>query len=221
MTVDIFKAVPQKGKWATFNVVGDKYQGTYVDRIRGEKDKWGNLQDIFVLMQDDGSDVNVAVKHSKTALMEQCNALNLGQIVGFIFSGEGQPKAGGANKTKFINVVQDPNIVNQEWLDSQSGKTEAVLPEAVTPNSLFPETPAAAPSMEVTMDALLPTTPFSAPATLVPMTDSEKVIKIAEIAKAKFGAQDGTQVKEKTIEATGLAFIPSNLDAIIAKLETM
>lgn len=221
MTVDIFKAVPQRGTFAKFNNVGDKYQGTFIERRYDELDGFKKIQDVIVLKAHDGSIINVGIRHEKKSLMEQCAELKLGQVVGFIFSNEGKPRSAGEKPTKYINVVQDPNIVDEEWLATQKGlPTAGELPQA----ELSFDEVAEKPVSEIFPDATPTVVREPINTTVAPVSElsnTDKIKKIADLAKTKLGATQSSDVKDKVVEATAMAFVPANLDAIIGMLELM
>ena len=53
------------------------------------------------------------------------------------------------------------------------------------------------------------------------MTNEQKIQMISELAKSKLGATDPMQVKDKVMEATGIAFVTFNLDKIIETLKQL
>jgi hypothetical protein len=60
--------------------------------------------------------------------------------------------------------------------------------------------------------------PFSSPGSL---TNEDKLKVITKLAKEKLGATTDTEIKEKVMESTGIAFIPVNFDKISAALAAL
>lgn len=228
MGIDIFsQGTKAEMRWWSPVNIGDKVQGTYVDKFEAI-DQWNNEQFVYVLKQEDGSLTKYGVKKYKTSLIQQMDSIKFGQIIGFIFSKTIPPKSGrGNNDIKIIDVIHNPNIIDHEWiaaqraLDGVKPANTAGLDAQVddrelqaasddiaitgTPATIFGETP------EVT-----PATPASNE-----VSAADKVKEIIALAGEKLGANDPSTIKDKVMEVTGIPFIEANLDSIIAKLKTL
>lgn len=188
--LDIFDEVPETPRnFVKFVNIGDSVQGTYVARNDNSIDGYGNAQTLVVLKKKDGEMVTVSVRHNKIGLLKEVDQAKLGEIVGFKLTGIKENV--GKQPTKFIRFVHDPKIVDQEWLD---GQKKGVEPKLNTPVNVLNQT---APTAS---------------------TNDDKITKIAKFAKENLGATDDVSIKEKVMEATGLAFIKINMDLIIERL---
>jgi hypothetical protein len=135
----------------------------------------------------------------------------------------------GKNATKFIKLVQDPKHVDEAWLKEQEAKANPT--NAMTPEDLFPADntqpvntdtpiinpavipPVGTPTIDNSIDSNL------AQGVADTMSNSEKIQKIATLAKGKLNATDTQDIKAKILVATGLDFTTQNLDAILTKLQ--
>lgn len=215
--VDIFKeGTKSEMSWFTAKNIGDKVQGTYIDRLEGE-DQWNNPQFMYVLKTEDGSLVQVAVKKTKTPLLKQMEGVKFGQIIGFVYSKDLAPKPGkGTNPIKIIDLIQNPSIVDEQWLAAQKKLAGISMPLSSTTTE-----PVAEKVVEPIPNTIEGVWGKDEVEAVKVMTDADKINIIADIAKTKLGVTDAAQVKDKVMEATMLAFIPANLDKIIEKLETL
>lgn len=225
--VDIFaEGQSMDMQWWVYPNVGDKIQGTYVDHFMAE-DQFKNNQHVYVLKKSDGSLWKVGIKEYKIKFIEQMNSIRFGQIVGIQFTGTMKPKT-GTNLVKLLSITAKSSIVDQEWLDGQKGQP-AVTPQVYKVNSVdVPE------HDEDAADINIPSDPFKEavaeeanPFANVVMepekkeTDAEKIQRIAELSKTKLNVTDVAGIKTAVTEATSLTLVPSNLDAIISKLESL
>lgn len=212
--VNIFETAKEKTmpEWAKFVNPEDKYQGTYVGKILGQKDGYGNEQVIYQLLQDDGRVVNVGFGLNKKLLHQEMASVRFGQIVGFRYKGTitVKDKFGKPVNVKEFATHQDPKIVDEKWLADNKDN----MPEAVR---VFDDVGATAKSL----DEEFPdenNVPFSSPGSL---TNEDKLAVITKLAKDKLGATTDLSVKEKVMETTGIAFIPVNFDKISAALAAL
>jgi hypothetical protein len=224
MPVNIFDEVDYETtrSYFKFAVIGDKVQGTYVSRDDNTVDGYKNPQTLVGLLQPDNSVKTVSIRHNKVGLLEELDKVIFGQIIGFIFTGTKDNP--GKQPTKFIRLVHDPKFVDEAWLAARKKEDEAANdPTAgMTPNDIFGTTPAAvspAPAATVTVDASVETLLAASAAPV--MSDSDKIKEIAVLAKTKLNANGVEEVKTKIKESTGLDFVTTNLDAILAKLKTL
>ena len=145
--VNIFESAKEKvvPAWAKFATAGDSYQGTYVGKILGQIDGYGNEQVIYQLEQEDGSLVNVGFGLNKKVLHEDMKNVAFGQIVGFKYKGKVsvKDKFGKIVEVKDFAIYQDPKIVNEAWLAANKDnmpKVTRVEPEGINPEDFTPET---------------------------------------------------------------------------------
>lgn len=92
--------------WFKFEKVGDRVSGVLEENPRVKEDKTGDFGDqrVFVLRQKDGSTVNVGIRMDKDFVIQRTNKLREGDIVGFEFAKEIEPKKKGHNPAKSIEV---------------------------------------------------------------------------------------------------------------------
>lgn len=204
--LNIFDKVPtqEKRDYFKFVNIGDSVQGTYVERNDNSVDGYGHPQTLVSLKQKDGRVLTVSIRHSKVGLLKILDGVKLGEIIGFKF--DGTKDNPGKQPTKFLRLVHDPKIVDQEWLNSR-GTAQAAVNMAVPP---VVSAPVSAPA------GMLKETPVS---TAPVNVDEEKIRNIIVFAKSKWGATDEASVKQMVMEKTGLAFIKINLDLILTRLE--
>jgi hypothetical protein len=226
--VDIFKEAKEKEmpEWAKFVNAGDSVQGTYVGKIVGQKDGYGNEQIIYQLLRDDGKVVNVGFGLNKKVLNMDMATVNFGQIVGFKYKGTIQvkDKFGKPVAVKDFGVHQDPKIVNEVWLAENKNNMPEVV-QAVNSPATEQESNAGS-NLDEFVESLNEKTededvPFSSPSSL---TVADKLLVIEKLAKDKLKATTDQEIKDKVMEATGIAFIATNYDKIaeaLAKLETI
>lgn len=213
--VDIFSAAKEKvmPEWAKFVNPEDKVQGTYVGKIVGQKDGYGNEQIIYQLLQDDGKIINVGFGLNKKVLHQDMAAVKFGAIVGFRYLGTIQVKnrVGQMVNVKDFALHQDPKIVNEVWLaENKDSMPQVVRVEdnGASASTLDEEFP----------DDAKNDVPFSSAGSL---TNEDKLAAITKMAKEKLGATTDASVKEKVMETTGIAFIPVNFDKISAALAAL
>lgn len=231
MTTDIFTEAKETvmPTWAKFTNPGDSVQGTYIGKIVGQKDGYGNEQVIYQLLQKDGSVVNVGFGLNKKFLIQDMNKVNFGQIVGFKFKGtvSVKNKVGKMVDVKDYGLHQDPKIVDKEWLDANKDSMPTVT--KVQEATEYDEMAAA----KVLADAQFEEigkpekeeakvededVAFSSKGSL---TNEDKLKAIEKLAKDKLGTTDLETAKTKVMEILKVAFIPINFDDIIEKLTAM
>lgn len=219
--VDIFNAVKEKvmPTWAKFTNPGDGFQGTYVGKITGQKDGYGNEQIIYQLLQEDGTVVNVGFGLNKKFLHQDLKDAKFGQIIGFRYKGTIQVKnkLGKMVDVKDYAVHQDPKIVDEKWLKEHKDDMPTVTHVASSDASgdeHFDNLPDAG----STEDSDENDVPFSSEGSL---TNEDKLAVIAKLATDKLGATDEGSVKAVVMEKTGIAFIPVNYDKILDALKAL
>ena len=231
--------VEERRNFFRFNEVGDKVQGTFINRSESI-DNYNNEQTLVDLKQSNGEVITVSIRNNKTGLLNELNKVSLGQIIGFAFTGTKDNP--GKHATKFIRLVHDPKYVDEAWLKEEKEKEDVTTGKDV--DDLFDD-PAkaedsketaedkdatkvedkdikkeegAASSEESSVDNILneevekSDSPSSA-------TDSDKLKEIAAIAKEKFIAETVDQIKEVVFKETGLELVSPNLDKILEKLK--
>lgn len=209
--------------WFYFKNVGDQVQGTYVSKVTGLKDSFGNEQIIYELLTKTGIvkiGFRVPQKINKTM-----DYINFGQIVGFKYMADGKFKQKATGKEmsyKDIQVFADPKIVDQEWIDShKTGKIEAVKkagPGDEGPEITADEVPGFE-GEETGFGDFDNPVPVAEETPKKKKTSAELLVEIADLAKSKLGVIDPAKVKDAVMEATSLAFIAVNYSKIIAALK--
>lgn len=219
--VDIF----EKGKetvtpeWTKFVNAGDSVQGTYVGKIVGQKDGFGNEQIIYQLLQDNGKVTNIGMSLGKKTLNQDMENVKFGQIIGFKYKGiatfyDKRTKKEG--KAKDFSLFQDPKIVNDVWLKENKDNMPEII-KAITA-SFNQNTDDNEKSLDEFVSDLKSTDtdiPFSSEKSL---TNEDKLLVIEKLAKEKLEATTAKEIKEKVMESTGIAFIPVNYQKIIDAL---
>lgn len=223
--IDIFKEAEEKTmpEWAKFVNAGDSVQGTYVGKIVGQKDGYGNEQIVYQLLQDDGKVKNVGFGINKKVLHQDMSTVKFGQVIGFRYKGtiEVKDKFGKPVNVKDFALHQDPKIVNETWLAEHKDN----MPEVMVATDNPAATPAATGNRDtksdldnLVSDLATDDVPFSSAGSL---TNEDKLAVIEKLAKDKLGVVGSQTVKEKVMEVTGIAFIPVNYDKITTALAAM
>jgi len=186
------------GSWASFKVVGDKYEGTLIGR-RDSINKLSGLPQVVYELKGDGETILIG---GKPAIDAQMNHVKIGQIVGFEFVEERAPKVPGHNPTKIIQVFANPAMVDKEWMaeheaDALAGEFGG---EVVGTDE---------PKYEPVGDDAQSTPDFSVEG------------EINELAKSKLGAKTDAEIKAKVMETTKLAFIEENYAPILEALKKL
>jgi hypothetical protein len=210
--VDIFKEAQEKvmPKWMKFINAGDSAQGTYVGKITGQIDGYGNEQIIYQLLQEDGSVLNVGFGLNKKFLNRDMESVRFGQIIGFRYKGtiEIKDKFGKVTKVKDYAIHQDPKIVNAEWLKENEGNMPTVT--KAEPAAASQDSGDFKDFENKTEDV-----PFSSTGSL---TNDDKLAAIEKMAKAKLGATDLNSAKVAVMDKIGIAVIPIQYDKILEAL---
>ena len=86
--VDIFSATEEKKMpiWAKFEKPGDSIQGTYIGKIVGSFDGFGNEQIIYQVLKNNILH-NVGFGMNKKLIIQEMEKVNPGQIIGFKYKG--------------------------------------------------------------------------------------------------------------------------------------
>jgi hypothetical protein len=214
--VDIFqtkeKVMPE---WMKFVNAGDAIQGTYVGKIVGQIDGYGNEQVIYQLLKDDKI-VNVGFGLNKKFLNKDMESVKFGQIIGFKYKGkvEVKDKFGKAVMVKDFSLHQDPKIVDEAWLKANPNGVEVQVADKTSVS----EKPKGFGDFDNVVATNTEDVPFSSAGSL---TNADKLTVIEKLAKDKLGVIGSQAVKDKVMEVTGIAFIPVNFDKITEKLISM
>jgi len=219
--VDIFKEAKEAvvPTWAKFSEDGDSAQGTYVGKIEGQIDGYGNKQVIYQILQDDNSVVNVGFGVNKKFIIGQMETVNFGQIIGFVYKGKVKfkDKFGKTLEVKDFGLHQQANIVNDEWLKENKDNMPEVVRVSDEPLDEIAQSKIDA---NKTFNSIQDTeeAPFPKTEDKPELTESDKLGVIEKLAKDKLDSNDVETTKAKVMEKTGIAFIPLNYDSIIAEL---
>lgn len=228
--VDIFaEGSSSQVSWAKFQNIGDKVQGTYIGSYKAIN-KFNQSQTIYQLLDENGGVLNVGVLDSKKALHAVMDHVLLGQDIGFKYTEDRPSKNGTNNATKIIAVWQNPKIVNQEWIDRQKelGQLKAVENAGITsplPSPAVSEGEGDEDEVEEEDSSEEGGDGWGAFGSVTPAApdlEVDKLKRISDLAAQKLGVSgDASLVKDKVMEATGLAFLPVNYDQIISALEAL
>lgn len=192
-----------KGNWMKWEKVGDSIEGTLISIRKVHNALYDKDQTVYELKKEDGEVWNVG---SKPAIDTQMKYVKLGQIVGFQFVEQKKPARPGVSGAKIIQVFANPKIVDEQWLKEQEDVAAVTKAEATEETTLpFDSEESEDDKFNRELNSTL--------------TKEEKLERITELASKKLGATSPDEVKLKAMEATGVAFIDSNLDDILLSLE--
>ena len=204
---DIFKDENKvKSNWFKFENVGDKIQGTLVSKrkiinqLRG-----GEEQMVYELKTEGGEYWNVG---SKEAIDIQMRHVRLGQIVGFEFIGERKNPKPGMNAAKLIQVYENENVVDEEWLQRQEQSVQEPDSEDAPSDD--------GDGQGVDTNQI----PFTAEKDKKTST-TDLLAEIGELAKTKLKVTEPAQVQGEVMKATKLAFVEENYQKIIDVLKAL
>jgi len=224
---------------ATFNFksVGDEINGTLVGV--GEKpDRFniGKMQKIYEIMTTDGS---INLVWGKPILTPQMKNVRIGQYLGIKFEAIKPNKDPNLNAAHILQVYAPQKadksgpLMNEEWLKGQAEANLASGSATIQNESVATPPAGATPANDENFkegangEIKIEDVSFSdtkvapvAPVAPVGAVDAEKE-KIKELAMLKFSILDGNQALIKVMEATGLAVMPINYDAILTHLNAM
>lgn len=100
-----------------FDKIGDNVIGTYIKKeLRPNNMRPGEDQAIYTLLKEDGSKISVG---GRAILDNQMDAVKLGQIIKIAYTEDKKIK-GKVQAMKIIRVYARPDLINEEWLASQS-----------------------------------------------------------------------------------------------------
>ena len=200
MTKSIFDdSNKMSSKFFQFKTIGDKIEGTLVDKRIVMNKMSGKEQILYELKTKDDEYMIVG---GKPGIDMQMKRVKLGQVVGFEFVSE-KPNP-GLSATKIIQVYANKDIVDEEWVEEQDEISDVdVDVNESFPSSFVPESQVGKESdgPQVTVDKLLE--------------------DIRLLAATKLGVNDKSELKQMVMESTGLAFIDANLGQIKESLEGM
>lgn len=209
MTTNIFEAAKEKTipQWMKFVNPGDSIQGTYIGQIVGQIDGYGNEQIIYQILKEDGTVVNVGFGLNKKFLHKDMKDAKFGEILGFKYKDTitVKDKFGKPVKVKDYALYRDPKIVNEKWLKENASN----MPVIVRATNEDPKI-----QKELSADDI----PFSSEGSL---TNDDQLALITKLAKEKLNVHTDAEIKDKVMNLTSLAFIPSNYGAIVEKLTAM
>lgn len=231
--IDIFEGVSfDKAEWYKFKGVGDTIQGTYVDKFHST-DGYGNPQTVYQV-QKDGVLYNVAFRDAKFDIHQDMSTAKLGQIVGFKYV-EDRKIVNRKKQTvtvKIFRAAHDPRAVDKEWIEKHpnvefTGERPRFSKDTLNPpvsGAAFVERTLSENDRKAEEDfQSLGSSPASSVIRTAPSSISaeDKLAVITKLAKDKLGVVDETVLKDRVMEATSVAFIPTNYDKIIAALNSI
>ena len=217
--VDIFSSTKEKtvATWVKFLKAGDSVQGTYVGKITGSRDGFGGEQVIYQILKD-GEVVNVGFGINKKVIIQEMEKAKFGQIVGFKYKGKLsiKNKVGVMVEVKDFGLYLDPKLVDTEWLKENAG----CMPETAHVKTNFSKETENA-NQEFSNFGVSESSPVPSVNAPTSVTAEDKLAIITKLGYDKMGIVDLAIMKDKVMEVTNLAFIPSNYDAIISALNTI
>ncbi|MFA7708296.1 MAG: hypothetical protein WCX73_05085, partial [Candidatus Pacearchaeota archaeon] len=128
------------------------------------------------------------------------------QIIEFKFIEERPNHKPGKSATKIIQVYADKNLVDEKWLQEQ--ERQGVISDNGSTEG------------EKQLDVNEVAKEFGGTVVDEPFP-TDKNATIEALAMQKFGITDKSQVVKIVQEKTGLAYIATNLDAILAKIKEL
>lgn len=206
--------------WWKKDNIGDKVEGTFEGKNTQINQMSGKEQLVYQIRVADGT---LYLVGGNIGIDSQMQRVKIGQIVGFEYTEERPNKKNPSlNPTKVVQVYANPSLVNEEWLAEQ--KRLGVTDRVTSTENTEPVTAEEAEEIingsakEVRTENIKEDNeaPF--------LTESEKkrlIVQITELATSKLGATDGEDVKNKVMNETSLAFIDSNLNAIVNALSEL
>lgn len=183
-----------KGNWWKYTTIGDKIQGTYIGKRQIVNQLSGQEQWIYEIRDDNKAYWNIG---GKPGIDMQMKHINPGQIIGFEFVEERPNPKPGMNDTKVVQVYANDDVIDETFSAEEEAQKQADMAANATPATTVTAT--------ATTEAVVST--------------DDKIASIMEIAKVKWSLTDATQVKQKVMEETNMAFIESNLDKIIEAIK--
>lgn len=185
--------------------IGDSIEGTFIEkRVVVNRMKENEDQNVYTLKTADGEIVDV---YGKKGIDMQMRGVRLGQVIGFKFTEKRPSKTPGMFPTNVIQVYANPDVVDEAWLKEQEDNQSAYANEDQ-------ETDAPQTAEEV------PAKTEGTPTVVAPTVD-DTLREINNIMIEKFGAKTPDEVKNMAMEKTGLAFIESNLGAILEAIKAL
>ena len=118
-----------KGNWMAWKTVGDKIEGTLINKRVVMNQLQGKEQIVYELKLANGEIWNVG---GKPGIDVQMRYIKLGQLVGFEFVQEKPASKPGMNATKIVQVYANPSAVDKDWLAQQEDESASVGGEPVT-----------------------------------------------------------------------------------------
>lgn len=221
--VDIFSATTEKKMptWVKFVNTGDSFQGTYVGKIIGTKDGFGNSQIIYQFLKN-GQIHNIGFGENKKIFHRDMDKARFGQIIGVKYKG----KITVINKVtkkptevKDYGLYIDPKIVDTEWLRDNAGNMPTVIHETGNNNEFSKEQITV--NQEFSNFGVSESSPVPSNDGSSSITPEDKMAVITKLAYDKLGVSDPNTMKEKIMEVTGVPFIVSQYDKIINVLNTI
>lgn len=217
--VDIFSQAKEKKMptWAKFEKAGDTIQGTYVGKIIGTVDGYGNSQIIYQILKD-GIVYNVAFGENKKIINQDMASVRFGQIIGFKYKGRlsVKNKVGKMVEVKDYGLYSDPKIVDTEWLKENAGN----MPVVTRVETEFSKENAAV-NQEFSNFGASEASPVPSVETPASVTSEDKLAIISKLAYDKLGVSGYLEMKDKVMDVTGIAFVAVNYDKIINALNTI
>lgn len=206
MAIDIFQdQYRMQSTIFNFENVGDQIQGTYVRKSEAKSKYTGLMEPLYEIRTPEGEYFTI---WGKPIINQQMAKVRIGQIVGFKLIEKRKTDKG--NPANIIQVFADPKLVDEDFLRDMKelgGVEEAPTEEGVVVEEVSLSTPTAP------APASTPTAPVE---TLLDVD-----AQITELAKTKFGLKTEAEIKQRVMEVTGLAWIGTNLNAILEKMKTI
>jgi hypothetical protein len=118
-----------KGNWMAWKNVGDKIEGTLINKRVVMNQLQGKDQIVYEIKTANGEIWNIG---GKPGIDVQMRYIKLGQIVGFEFVQEKPASKPGMNATKIIQVYANQSVVDKDWLAQQEDESASVGGEPVS-----------------------------------------------------------------------------------------
>lgn len=225
-----------------FNEIGDKIEGTLIDKRLATVPKYMvptvmEEKMVYELNVKKGGSITINKEtrvldtdekwavwgkpEGRSGVDTQMKTVKLGQIVGFVFEGYKPNPKFPKNPTHVIQVYQDKNVVDEDFLtaiEAQQAFGGTIVDNEPHYEEIgdepIPDFGKNEPKPEVKSEV-----PFESGVVRKPETAAVSLLEeISKIAKAKLGAVSDDDVKLKVMEATKLAFLEVNYQQILEAL---
>ncbi len=215
------------GTSMTFSKIGDKIEGTLIDKRMATVRKYMSTEmedkmlyelkvpkgqaitqdGVEKILEEDEKWTVWGKPNGKSGLDAQMKTVSLGQIVAFVFEGEKKNPRFPNNPIKLIQVYQNKKVVDMDWLQSDEAKEKQGEENETEEEYEVPDFATEAEKAEE-KDTNEDDVPFK-----------DNLSEIMKLAKTKFLVSTDEEAKAKVMEETNLAFVKANYNKILKALK--